>query len=116
MSSHPNVILMAVLTPDDASRRTMRAIRDEIQSSNEEIVIDGKEYYTLVMEGDYDAVWQISAAEGDLVFFDLVTYGYGDVIEWSVLEQQKNALEVWAKGVSERHQCSYAIRVTANYW
>lgn len=116
MSSHPNAILMAVLTPDDVSRRTMRNIREEMQSSNDEIVINGKKYYTLIMEGDYDDGWQIAAAEGDLIFFDMVTYGYGEVVEWGVLEQQKNVLEEWAKGVSERHQCSYAIRVTANYW
>lgn len=120
MSTHPNVILMAVLTPDDLSRKTMRSILDEHCANDtfdlDKITIDSKEYHTVIMESDYDDGWQIAANEGDLVFFDLVTYGYGDVIKWNDLETKRQSLEKWAIDVCEKYHCSYSIQVTANYW
>jgi hypothetical protein len=117
MSIHPNVILMAVLTPDNLSRKTMRDILAEHkQGVLYRIVIAGTEYDTLVMESDYDEGWQISAKAGDLVFFDLVTYGYGETIAWDKLESQKKELEAWALETCKKHHCSYEIKITANYW
>ena len=69
-----------------------------------------------VMNDSYDTDWQISADEGDIVIFDLFTYGYGRVKEWSALEKQKDELEKWAKEMCEKFSCSYKIFVTANYW
>ena len=68
------------------------------------------------MENDYDDSNQLSAKEGDIVLYDLVTYGYGEMVTWEKLEAQKQVLEEWAKGVCERHKCSYQIFVGANYW
>ena len=121
MSSHPNVILMVLLTPDDLARKTYRAILEENgidpdDSMDPDVKIGGQDYNHFVAESDYEDDYQISCREGDLVFFDLVTYGYGEVISWANLEAQKNALEEWAKGICERHKCSYRIEVTANYW
>jgi hypothetical protein len=75
-----------------------------------------KEYNFKVMESDYEEGYQISADEGDLIFFDFVTYGYGEVVTWVDLETQKNELEQWARTASEKYNCSYEIKVTANYW
>jgi len=119
MSTHPNAILMAVLKPDDLSRKTMREIlagNDVKDSEIDNLKIGEKEYFRIIMESDYDEGYQISADEGDLVFLDMVTYGYGEVITWADLEKQKNALEEWAKAMSEKFHCSYSIQVTANYW
>lgn len=118
MSAHPNVILMAVLDPGGLSRRTMREIvGDEVfESFDHTIEIGDEEYHWLVMEGSYDEGFQIRAPEGSLVFFDMVTYGYGDVIRWWVLEAKKNELEVWARETAEANNCTYSIWVTANYW
>ncbi len=68
------------------------------------------------MESDYDESMQLSSKEGDLLIYDLITYGYGESIDWNELESQKRDLEAWAKQTSEKHHCSYLIRVTANYW
>lgn len=118
MSTHPNVILMAVLTPDDLSRKTMREILEEngVKDEDGEIKIDGVGYHPSVMESEYDEGWQISAKEGELVFHDLITYGYGDVVTWTKLEARKVALEAWAKATAEKHHCKYRIDVAANYW
>ena len=136
MSTHPNVLLIAVFTPEDGSRKTMRAIlaeagctedKDSIRLPGGEAVSDahtgacGKQakgvcLSCVVMESDYNEGWQISAQEGDLLFFDLVTYGYGEFLSWNELEEKKKALEEWCKGICERHRCSYQIRVSANYW
>jgi hypothetical protein len=118
MSVHPNVILMAVLTPDDLSRKTMRKILNANAAVEDEgtISIAGIEYHYQIMESDYCESWQILAKEGDLVFLDMVTYDYGESIKWAKLEEQKNALEKWAKAMSEEFSCSYSIEVTANYW
>lgn len=68
------------------------------------------------MEEEYNESWQIQAKEGDIVLHDFITYGYGKKIIWAALENQKNNLEAWAKGICERHHCTYKIFVTANYW
>lgn len=119
MSAHPNVILMAVLKPDGLSRKTMREIVAEYPSKHNEeyyIGIGEKDYSSTIMESDYDDEWQIAADEGDLIFLDFVTYGYGRWIAWNDLEKQKVELEKWAKEVSKKFHCSFEIRVSANYW
>jgi len=119
MSTHPNVILMCILTPNDLARKTFRTIvgEKEADSGNTaEVTIKGKDYYVEVMEDEYNDDWQISAKEGDIVVFDMVTYGYGDNVEWETLEKQKQDLEVWAKEICERLSCAYKIVVAANYW
>lgn len=126
MSTHPNAILLLTLTPDDLSRKTWKNILNEskVWKYQEEGVIDlegqikinGTDYHQGVMESDYDEGMQISASEGDIVVFDMVTYGYGEVIEWEDLVKQKEDLESWAKIMCEKFNCSYKILVTANYW
>ncbi len=108
---------MAALTPDGLSRKTMAAILAETNTeADDDIKINGKDYHHKIMEDDYEEGWQIASKKGDLLFFDLVTYGYGEAIKWADLEAQKLALEAWVKGVCERHHCAYEIRVSANYW
>jgi len=123
MSTHPNVILMCILTPNDLARKTYRSIVEEFKANDwveEEgtsaIKIGAIEYHCKVMEEGYDDDWQIRAKEGDIVVFDLVTYGYGENIAWEKLEARKNELESWAKEICERLSCLYKIVVTANYW
>jgi hypothetical protein len=117
MSTHPNVVLMARLTPDGLSRKTMRDIlATQNLEDDADILIGGKNYPHDVMESDYLEGYQLSAKEGDLVFFDLVTYGYGEVISWDELQMQNDSLEKWAKETCEKFHCSYEIVVTANYW
>jgi hypothetical protein len=116
MNTHPNAILMVALTPDDLSRKTMRAILEEGETNCGDIVIGSADYHSVIMESDYDEGFQVSAREGDLVFLDMVTYGYGETVLWQKLEEQKNELEEWAKDICKRHNCSYEIYVTANYW
>ena len=117
MSTHPNVILMARLTPDELSRKTMREILAANSVSDDDDVKIGSEgYHHTIMESDYEEDWQISGKEGDLIFFDLVTYGYGEVISWGKLEAQKNELDKWSKDMCDKFHCAYEIAVTANYW
>jgi hypothetical protein len=117
---------MSVIKPDGLTRKTYRSILDE-QRENEtddayalvdetDVIIGGKDYHSIVMEEEYDEGFQISADEGDLVFFTFVTYGYGETIEWDRLAEMKDALEKWSIGVCEKHNCTYKIFVTANYW
>lgn len=121
MSSNPNVILMVRLTPSDLSRKTMRKIFEESKQefpneTTRDILIAGDTYHAIIMEIDYDESWQISGKEGDLIFFDLVTYDYGDSISWNELQSKKESLEQWAQDICERFNCSYEIAVSANYW
>jgi len=117
MSTHPNVILMVVLIPDGLSRKTMRDILAEFSTSDDgDIKIGSEKYHSLVMEDDYDESNQISGKEGDLIFYDLVTYGYGEVISWDNLVNRKVELEKWARIVCEKYKCKFDIKVTANYW
>jgi len=118
MSTHPNAMLMLVLKPDDLARKTHRAICEEAGADldDSDIKIGANSYHALVMEDTYDSNRQISANEGDIVLFDFVTYGYGDRIAWDDLVAQKTELEKWAAGVCERHHCTAAIYISANYW
>lgn len=118
MSTHPNAMLLLVLKPDDLSRKTLRAIRQEagVDLEDGDIKLGEDSYHIDVMEETYDESNQISADEGDIVVWDLVTYGYGERIAWDKLTTQKAALEEWAIGVCERHKCSASFFVSANYW
>jgi len=126
MSTHPNAILLLTLTPDDLARKTWRSILEYAKvwewnnpgviHEEGQIKIDNNEYHQKVMESDYYESMQISANEGDIVVYDLVTYGYGDTIEWEKLEKQKVKLEEWANDICEKFHCTYKIFVTANYW
>ena len=118
MSTHPNVVLMVALTPHGLARKTMAGILADagVVTDVDDLKIGDQNYHHRVMESDYYEEMQIAAKEGDLVFFDLVTYGYGETIAWSELEARKNVLEDWAKVVCAKHACDYRIEVTANYW
>ena len=120
MSTHPNAILLVTLTPEDGARKTFRAICAETDSAIDDgsasIKIAERLFHAMVMEDDYDENYQIGAKEGDIVLFDMVTYDYGDTIEWDKLAAQKTALEQWAVGICERHKCTSKFFVTANYW
>lgn len=126
MSTHPNAVLLLTLTPDDLSRKTWKNILQEakVWKWQEEGVIDfegqikicGNEYSHRIMESNYNESMQISASEGDIVVYDMVTYGYGEVIEWDKLVKQKEELEAWAKVMCKKFNCNYKIFVTANYW
>lgn len=83
---------------------------------DDDITIGAVKYHNVVMESDYDEDAQISSKEGDLVFWNMVTYGYGESVKWGELEAQEAALEAWAQATCAAHQCDYEIRVTANYW
>lgn len=115
MSTHPNAILLLALKPDDLSRKTYRAILEEA-GREDDLMIAGERYNCEIMESTYDESHQIAADEGDIIVFDMVTYGYGERIEWGKLAAQKAALEEWAKGICERHKCTASFYVTANYW
>ncbi len=116
MSIHPNVVLLLILTPDDLARKTYRNILEEYKSNDSEIKIKDIEYNIGVMEGDYLEDFQISANEGDIVIFDLVTYGYGEKISWDKIETQKKDLEKWACDICKKYHCKQRIFITANYW
>ncbi len=117
MSTHPNTILMVALKPDGLTRKTLRDILAEGDTRVEDDVKIGENYYhTLAMESGYDEGYQISGDEGDVIIFNMITYGYGRKIAWEELEAEKNVLEEWAKQICERHHCTYQIFVTANYW
>ena len=118
MSTHPNVILLLTLTPEGLTRKTRKDIMAEchVEKEDDYIKIGNQDYHHEVMEEDYNEDYQISAKEGDIIIFDLVTYGYGESISWDDLSAQKQELEEWAKGICERHHCSFKINVTANYW
>ena len=118
MSVHPNVILMAVLTPDNTSRKTLREIQQEysLDEVNDCIDIAGNEYNLLLMEEDFAEAIQIQAKEGDIVLYSLITYGYGESVSWAELTELVWSLEMAAKSICEKHRCSYEIRISANYW
>lgn len=121
MSTHPNVIIMVVLTPNNTTRKTLRAIvehyeKEHIDSEAGYIRIAGDDYNYIIMEDDYHEGYQISAKEGDIVFFDMVTYGYGEVISWEDLSTAKDKMSTWAEDVCSLFDCTSSIKITANYW
>ncbi len=129
MSQHPNVILLLELTPDDLVNKTLRALKAQYvstwtdaegtihESVGEDIAIGSAKYHIQTAESDYLEDYQIATEEGRIVVFDMVTYGYGEKILWADLIEQQADLEVWAKMVCERYNCSeYEISITANYW
>lgn len=122
MSTHPNAILLLTLTPANTTRKTYRAILDKecpppsYDGDKPDLKIGDAQYHHTVMEGDYEDDYQIAAKEGDIIFFDMITYGYGETIAWGNLEKQKRELEEWATRVCREHDCEAKFFITANYW
>lgn len=120
MSTHPNVILMLVLTPDESSRKTFRSICSdagaEIEEGSAQIRIGERTYTARVMENEYDDDFQISASEGDIVVYTFMTYGYGEKVDWDSLSIRRSELDAWAMPAASAHKCKAVVYVTANYW
>lgn len=121
MSTHPNAILMAVLTPDDLSRKTYRAIVEAAggelyDEGGGRVKIAGRDYTIDVMEDSYDDSNQISAPEGSIVARVFLTYGYGEVIAWEEVAKMQRELDEWSADMCKRFSCTHAIQITANYW
>jgi hypothetical protein len=112
MGTHPNAVLVLALKPTGDAVETY----DAITGDDDKIDIGGESYRAQLMEDSYDEDYQIAANDGEIIVFNLVTYGYGDTIDWDKLEAQKKALEQWAADICARHGCSHRIFVTANYW
>lgn len=112
MGTHPNAMLMAVITPDGLTRKTARKIDPKIEN----VKIVGTEYSITVMEDTYDEGYQLSAKEGDIVLMDFLTYGYGEHMNWEKVEVQKDELVQWCDEFCKKNECSYEIRIGANYW
>jgi hypothetical protein len=118
MSTHPNLVLMAVLTPDGLTRKTARQIRadNNLKGEWDELKIGKQEYYVIVMKDDWDESHQITAKEGNIVLHELMTYGYGESVSWDELHEAKVALDAWCDQNCHKYNCKYEIRVSANYW
>jgi hypothetical protein len=122
MSTHPNAMLLCVLTPDQGSRKTARELYAEFGKDQEYdysegyLVIGGRDYSIEVMESDYEDGYQISANEGDIVLHLYLTYGYGETVTWGELVPMVEALNAWADANGEKFQFSYETRIGANYW
>ena len=118
MSTHPNVLLILDLQPEDLPMKTWRAIMEDYGLGPEDdFKIGGERFYHKCLEGDFDEGWQISGKSGDIVVLSLVTYGYGEYISFDRLTTLKQALQEWGEAVAEKYKCKVLpIRVSANYW
>jgi hypothetical protein len=119
MSTHPNVMLIARLSPNDLPRKTYLAILADagLSADGDKLKIGEDEYHVLLMDGDYHDDFQVSAASGEIVLMDMVTYGYGDILAWDDLREQHNALAGWIEANQARYQIGTSqICVGANYW
>ena len=118
MSTHPNLVLMAILTPDDLTRKTARAIMSDnnLKEESDELKIGKQGYYIIVMEDDWDESHQITAPIHSIVLHELMTYGYGESVSWDELNKAKIYLDAWCDANCHKYNCKYEIRVSANYW
>lgn len=120
MSTHPNVMLMAHLSPQDLPRKTMLAILADAGSDPEDarVKIGEDEYHVVLFDDEYDGDWQITASPGQIVLMDMVTYGYGKRIEWDKLRSKHGHLAAWIEANAERYHLAPMARISvgANYW
>lgn len=120
MSTHPNAMLLLVLTPDDLTRKTMRTIvadaGGDVNDDSPKVKIGNEDYYVTIMEDDYDESYQISAKAGDIVLHDFLTYGYGEKIAWAQVVERAAALQAWADVAREKYRCTAQVYISANYW
>lgn len=119
MSTHPNVMLQCVLTVDDGSRKTERALLEDYAGTgmyDDYVKIADLHYKVSVMGSDYDEGYQISADEGQIVLHEYLTYGYGETVDFETVCKRAAELKEWAESAKEKHKFSYVIRIGANYW
>lgn len=116
MSDQPNVMLMAVLTPDDLARRTARAICEELHTTGAgDFQLGGKWFTVTIMEDNYDDTYQIKAMEGQIVVHCYLTYGYGLYMAWAEVVMLVNELERVIVDLCEKFHCTHEIVIGANY-
>ena len=117
MSTHPNVMLQCVLTVNNGTRTTQRALEQAYPTKyGEGVQISDRDYHLTVMESDYDDGFQISADEGQIVIHDYLTYGYGETVTVEELLAKIDAVKSWAEEAKGPHGFTYEIRIGANYW
>lgn len=118
MSIHPNVLLIRALIPDDLPSKTYREILAlcGLTDDDPEVKIGDSDYSVRLMDGDYYESMQVRAPSGSIVFFETVTYGYGDVIAWDKLVAEKEALHAKLTEIAAQTKCRVEITVSANYW
>ena len=139
MSTHPNAMLILRLEPDDVPRKTLREMLDEHRKgfdrdsdglirvnehgSNYPRLLDDNVfcignivYRSKLMDG-YDESDQIDGEEGQIVLFDLMTYGYGESIAFDEVKRRAEALNAWAVENCPKHKISkWSVEVSANFW
>lgn len=120
MGRHPNALLILLVTPDDLPWRTYQEMLDAFRAEDGDgyIKIGKHDYQIYVCDSDeYSEDYQIKAKEGQVVIFDMVTYGFGQVLTWNEMLEQKQELEAWAEANKEKFRFTkWEIRVGANYW
>lgn len=120
MSTHPNAMLLCTLIPNGGSRKTFRDIAahegQEISDGSFDVKVGGRRYSAHVMESDYDESYQISAAEGNIVLHTFLTYGYGEKVPLHELNTVIEEMQQWAALAGARHDCTFELHITANYW
>ncbi len=120
MSTHPNTILLGIITPDDLARKTYRDICAEVGADPSDAYFtindsDKRHYSMTVMESHYDDDSQISAPEGSIVIWTFLTYGYGETISWEEADAERVRVADWLTKICAKHKCTYSIQLTANY-
>ena len=139
MSTHPNAMLILRLEPDDVPCKTLREMLDERRKGfdrdgdglirvNEhdsnypqlpcdtEFAIGDIVYRSKLMDG-YDESDQIDGEEGQIVLYDLMTYGFGESIAFDEVKRRAEALEAWAAENCPKHKISkWSVEISANYW
>lgn len=128
MSSHPNAILMAVFTPDDLARKTLRNIATRyggpdyvtvsgIDSDDITKGYNNGRFNLFIVESEFDDNgYQIEAPEGSIVVFTFLTYGYNEKKSWTYVARMQEHLEAFAKQVDREFNCNHEIYISANYW
>jgi hypothetical protein len=120
VSTHPNAILQLTIRPNGLTRQTWRAMIDDAGARVDEdpqVEIGGVKYSILAMETNWHDDYQVGAEEGDIVLFDMMTYGFGERIAFTEVKARADALDAWARAACEKYNCaSFEIHVTANYW
>lgn len=117
MSSHPNVMLQCVLTVNDGTRKTQRALEKAFPGKyGGDIKVGERNYSLTVMESDYEEGYQISADEGQIVLHIYLTYDYGETVTLDEIQAYVDPLRAWAEEAKGPHGFTYEIRIGANYW
>lgn len=108
MSSSPNVCIVAEITPPI-----------DVEEFLQNLVVDGEvkisdDWYVLITSDTDES--GLSVNECNFGTHEFLTRGWGDCIDLDILNEKAALFEKLVKDFCDKNNCTYSLKIQANWW